>query len=76
MNDQRRKELRKAFDLFIQAKEIVEGVKQDEQQAFDNLPEQFQENENGQKMQTALEKMESVTDACEEIESDLNEAME
>lgn len=76
MNEVRRKELQKALDLISEAKEIIQGVKQDEEQAFDNMPESLQEGEKGEKMQSAIEKLDGCYDACENIESDLNEAME
>lgn len=41
MNKVRRNKLGKAFDLVAQAKDILEEVKEEEREAYDNLPESF-----------------------------------
>lgn len=51
MNAQRRKEIAKAIELIQQAREILEGVKDEEQEAFDNLPESLQRSDLGEKME-------------------------
>ena len=51
MNKARRKRLEEAFDLIAQAQEIIEEVKDEEQEAHDNLPEQFQYGERGEEME-------------------------
>lgn len=48
MNKVRRKRLAEALDLISQAKDILEEVKDEEQDAFDNLPENFQYGERGE----------------------------
>lgn len=42
MNNERRKRLEKAIDLIEQAKDIIDGVHDDEVEAYDNLPESIQ----------------------------------
>lgn len=39
------------LELISQAKDILEEVKDEEQEAFDNLPESFQYGERGDQMQ-------------------------
>lgn len=51
MNKVRRKRLAEAIDLINQAKGILEEVKDEEQEAYDNLPESFQYGERGEQMQ-------------------------
>ena len=41
MNKARRKELGKAFDLVCQAKDILEAVKAEERESYENLPDSF-----------------------------------
>lgn len=50
MNKQRRKKLETAFDLICQAKDILEEVKNEEEEAYENLPEQFRYGERGEEM--------------------------
>lgn len=51
MNKARRKELEKAKDLLEQAQSIIEAVQEEEQEAFDNMPEGLQSSERGEQMQ-------------------------
>ncbi len=55
MNKQRRKKLGTAFDLICQAKDILEEVKSEEEEAYKNLPEQFQYGERGEEMNGYIE---------------------
>lgn len=47
MNKQRRKQLQEASKLIAQAQGIIESVKDDEQDAHDNLPESIMYGEKG-----------------------------
>lgn len=55
MNKQKRKRLEKAFDLIAQAEEILEEVKADEEDSYDNLPDNFRDGEKGEEMQNYIE---------------------
>lgn len=55
MNKQKRKRLEKAFDLITQAEEILEDVKADEEDSYDNLPDNFRDGEKGEEMQNYIE---------------------
>lgn len=73
MNAQRRKELAriaKRIDAELRAliEEIqsdIDTVKDEEQDAFDNLPESFQEGEKGERAQEALDALQGAYDECE-----------
>ena len=65
MNKMRRKELAKIIDLLSEAKEQLEAVRDDEEEAFDNLPESLQESECGQSMQNAIDAMNDVLDTLD-----------
>ena len=72
MNKDRRKEISRAIELMEQAREILEAVKDEEQEAFDNMPEGPQNSERGETMQgyicTIEEYMDTLeTDALQEI---------
>lgn len=72
MNKQRRKEIAKAIDLIKQAREILETVKDEEQEAFDNLPESIQYSERGETMEEYISTIEDFleyldTDSLQEI---------
>lgn len=72
MNKIRRKEIARAIELMEQAREILESVRDEEQEAYDNMPESLQGSERGEAMDgyiwTIEEVMESLdTDSLQEI---------
>lgn len=71
MNDVRRKELQEAVDLLGKAQMIIDGAKDEEEDAYYNLPESLQESERGIKMYENVEKMEDMYDAIDEAINDL-----
>lgn len=66
MNNVRRKRLKQAQDLLNSAAQIVDQVKDDEQDAYDNLPESFQESDKGQRMEEAIDHLTDALNAIEE----------
>ncbi len=60
VNKQRRKRLEEAFDLIGQAQSILEEVKNDEQEAHDNLPESIQYGEKGEEMEGYIEMLDEA----------------
>ncbi len=67
MNKARRKELAKAVELIERAREIIEVVKDEEQDAFDNLPESLQASERGERMEEFISALEDFLD---EVDTD------
>jgi hypothetical protein len=55
MNRQKRKRLGKAFDLIAEAEEILEEVKSEEEDSYENLPDNFRDGDNGEEMQNYIE---------------------
>ena len=70
MNDERRKEIRKAIN-FIE--NLVQSILDEEQEAYDNMPEGLQESTNGLNSVDAQESLEAALDALEEAISCLEE---
>lgn len=62
MNRARRKELSHAIELIEQAREILEAVMEEEQEAFDNLPESLQNSERGETMEEYIGVIEETID--------------
>lgn len=73
MNKQRRKELEKAVALLAEAREIIEACMDEEQEAFDNMPESIQESERGEQMEEYIYNMETAIDAIEEVETGITD---
>lgn len=55
MNRQKRKRLEKAFDLIAEAEEILEEVKSEEEDSYENLPDNFRDGDKGEEMQNYIE---------------------
>lgn len=69
MNKERRKRLAEAFEKIVEVREILEGVKDEEQEAYDNLPENFQNGERGEEMQNYIEMIDEACGYLEDAES-------
>lgn len=65
MNNDRRKRINKAKDLILQAKGILEDVLNEEEMAFDSMPENLQGSQRGMDSEDAID---SLTDAIESLE--------
>ena len=61
MNKARRKEIARAIELMDEAREILEAVKDEEQEAFDNMPESLQCSERGEAMEEYNSTLEEFT---------------
>lgn len=73
MNKVRRKRLAEAIDLINQAKGILEEVKDEEQEAYDNLPESFQYGKRGEQMQEYIDSMDEAYENLDEMEYTLGD---
>lgn len=60
MNKVRRKELSRVVDLLDQARDLLETIRDEEQEAFDNLPESIQCSERGETMEDYISTMEEM----------------
>ena len=70
MNNARRKQIQQAIRRI---EELVHNILDDEQDAYDNMPEGLQESENGMNSVDAQESLEAACDALEEAISYLEE---
>lgn len=73
MNNDRRTRITDAMEHLSLAREILEDVRDEEQEAYDNLPENLKEGERGQKMEDALGTLDTVVSDLEDMESSLEE---
>lgn len=73
MNKQDRKQLEKAVELLKEAQEIIDTIKDGEQEKFDNLSEGLQATEKGQKFEEDVSTLEdansNIDDVIEAVES-------
>lgn len=75
MNKERRDRLSDVIASLEEVKDLLEDVKNDEQDAFDNMPVGLQCSERGSKMEDYIELMEDAGDqidnVCEFIEKNI-----
>ena len=67
MNAERRKQIAEALTKIGEAKTTLEIVRDEEEEAKEALPEQFQDGERGDKMQAANDAMEESIDDIDTI---------
>lgn len=60
MNKSRRSEIARALD-------ILNAVRDEEQTAYDNMPDSLRDGEKGDKMQEGLDQIEEAISALEEV---------
>ena len=73
MNQKRRK---KIIELAAQLDDLridLEAIRDEEQEAFDNLPESLQLSEKGEDMQTGVDTLTECVDQLEELAQTLEE---
>lgn len=74
MNKERREKLQEAMTLVGEAKAIIEEVHEQEEEAFESLPENLQYSDRGEVMQEAINALDDAIAACEEIDGKLTDA--
>ena len=60
MNKARRKRLGEAFDLIGTAQDILRSVREEEQEAYENLPDSFRDGERGEEIQNYMDMIEEA----------------
>jgi len=76
MNDARRDEIWRALRLIGEAKTILEGVLTQEQEDFDNMPEDLQNDETGQRAEDNIDALERATMCCDDAISACEDALQ
>lgn len=69
MNKQRRKRLTEAFNKIAEAMEILEEVKSEEEESYENLPDNFRDRERGEEMQNYIEMLEEANNYLDDANS-------
>ena len=69
MNRERRMKLGEAFDKCAEIIEILEEVKQGEEEAYENLPDSFRDGDRGEEMQNYIEMINETSGYIEDAQS-------
>lgn len=73
MNAQRRKKRDEAIEKLNEALAIIEEIKDEEDTAYENMPEGLQGSERGEHLQENVDALESIYDEIETQVSELEE---
>lgn len=81
MNNARRKEIEKIIKAlgeidFESQIEKVDSVRDEEQDAFDNMPESLQQGERGSTSEAAIEALEEAIEALEQARDSMQDAID
>ena len=76
MNKARRKALDEVLATLESAREMLENVKDEEQEAYDNLPESLQATDRGQGMEVAIGFLEDAMDYVDNAVESCSSAQE
>ena len=76
MNKIRRKALQDIIDRMEALMDDLETIRDEEQEAFDNLPEGIQTSERGEAMENAIYNMDATLDEIMTCKDYIEEAME
>lgn len=69
MNKERRKKLEKAFEKIGEVKDILEEVKDEEQESLENLPDNFRYGERGEEMECYIAMLDEAYGYLDDAES-------
>lgn len=72
MNDNRRKRIQALQDQLEEIHTCLTEIQEEEQGAFDNLPEGFQMSERGEKMEQSASDLEEAANSVEEAKDTLD----
>lgn len=76
MNKERRKRLSKLLEAMAAAEEELSAIIEEEQAAFDNMPESIQGGEQGAAMEEGIGKLEDCLDSIQDIQAQMEEVAE
>lgn len=83
MNNSRRKEISEIMDKLSECCDAIENigaqiqeVKDDEQEAYDSLPESIQGGERGYAMEGVIEELDSAINCVEGVKYDIDSAID
>ena len=76
MNKERRKRIEEIQDKIAELQADIQWLKEEEEEAHDNLPDGIRDGERGDAMQEAIDAMENADNALQEAYDYLTDATE
>lgn len=76
MNNARRKKVAKAYDMIQDLVALLEEIRDEEQEAYANLPENLRDSEKGELMEDTVYRIESAIDDLDCAERDIEDVIQ
>lgn len=76
MNNQRRKQLDEVIAKIEEATSLLETLRDEEQESFDNMPEGLQQGDRGQATEASASALDEAVNALDEVLSQIKEAQQ
>lgn len=76
MNKQRRKELNEIINKLSELRDDLESLTSEEEECYDNMPENLQYSEKGERIEAAVESLNDALDSIDNAIDSINEAIE
>ena len=76
MNKERRKEIDEIIDQLGMLKEQIERISEEEQEAYDNLPESIQYSERGEAMVEHVTDLDDAASSIDDVMSTLQDIID
>lgn len=76
MNKQRRNAIERVIDTLTNMQSELDNIREEEQDAYDNLPEGIQDSERGESMYENIDTLETAYNDLDDIISNLQELIE
>jgi flagellar biosynthesis chaperone FliJ len=76
MKKQRRKEIQRVIDAITPLRDDIETLKGQEEDYYDNMPENMQLGEKGDKVQDAINNFEQALDSADNVIASLETVLE
>ena len=67
MNKARREEIARLITEAEELKGMIESIREEEQEYYDNMPESLQQGERGQNAESAVSELEDAIDAMDNV---------
>lgn len=76
MNKNRRKRIQNICDQIEALREEFDAIIEEEQEAYDNMPEQLQESEKGNTMYEGISTLEEISSSMESVQDEIMDYLE
>ena len=75
MNNRKRDRLKTAIKMLEEASNIIDAVREEEEEALENLPENLQDSERYESMENNVERLQDAIESIEQLVESIGETL-